>query len=171
MIRPEALAWMARWRDAGIGLALVALGVYWAMTALGALLYLAFPVMLFGGLLTWIGVRRARFPRAAGGSGVVDVDERQITYFGPQGGAAVSLDGLARIEVETFGMVQNRVTWVFHADGAPPLRVPGDAENAESLFDALSALPRVNYAAATRAAEATEPGVHTIWQKEARRLH
>ena len=160
-----------RWRDAAIGAVILGLGLWWAWTAFGLLLYLSFPLVFIGVAILWTGIRRARFPRARGGAGVVDVDERQITYFGPGHGAAVSIDALVRVEVRTLGRGVEGLSWVFHAVGQPPLVIPGNAENAESLFDALAALPGVDYAAAGRAGEAEEEGVHLLWQKEQSALH
>ena len=171
MIRPEAWAVLMRWRDVAIGVALFSLGLWWAFTSFDLLFYLSFPVILLGAVIIWIGLRRARFPAARGGAGVVDVDERQITYFSANAGGAVSIDALVRVEVRSLGRGHDGLTWIFHSDAAPPLLVPGNAANAESLFDALAALTRVDYAAATRAGEAREPGLHLIWQKQRGRLH
>lgn len=173
MIRSDARAFLLRWLEVAIGIAVLALGVYGAMTAFGFFVYVSF-VLIIGGLaIIRVGVRRARFPVRKGGAGVVEVDERQITYFGPLGGAAVSIDALVRVEVETTaqGPCGADLFWVFYTDGAMPLRVPGNAEGVATLFDALAALPGVDYQAATSAAAATGPDVFAIWTKERRRLH
>ncbi len=173
MIRPEARVFLWRWREVAVGVAVSALGLYWAMTTFGFLLYVSFALILGGLAIIVIGIRRARFPARGGGAGLVEVDERQITYFGPTGGAAISIDALVRVEVETTG--QNGagadLWWVFYGNGTAPLRVPGNAEGVASLFDALAALPGVNYQAATAAATAAGPNVFAIWSKERRRLH
>jgi len=173
MIRPDVRDFLIRWREVGVGLALVALGIYWAFTVFGFLLYFAFLVIIAGLAIIWGGFRRARFPSRGGGAGLVEVDERQITYFGPRGGMAVSIDALVRVEVETMAqsLVGPDLYWVFYTDGAPAMRVPGNAEGVGGLFDALTALPGVDYHAATAAASASEPGVYAIWGKELRRLH
>lgn len=173
MIRPEAMTWIARWREVGIGLAILGLGIYWAFTAFGILLYIAFGLIFIGVLLIWEGTRRARFPARGGGPGVVEVDERQITYFSPQGGGAVSVDALTRIEIHTtaLGPMFTDLYWIFKTDDGPGLLIPGDAENAGALFDALAALNGVDYEAATRAAGTTERAEFVIWQRPVRQLH
>ncbi len=173
MIRPEMRDFLLRWREVGVGLIVLILGVYWAFTVFGFLLYFAFLVIIAGLAIIWGGFRRARFPVRGGGAGLVEVDERQITYFGPRGGMAVSIDGLVRVEVETMPQTPSgpELYWVFYTDGAPAMRIPGNAAGVSALFDALTALPGVDYNAATAAASATEPGVYAIWGKELRRLH
>jgi hypothetical protein len=168
-LRPEARAFLLRWRDTLIGLAVAALGLWWAATALGLLRPLGGVLALAGLVFAALGARRARFPGAGGGPSVVEVDERQITYFGPGGGGAVSVDALALVEIRRGGT--GAPTWIFHADGQPPLQVPGDAENAAALFDALAPLPGIDYPRAIAAARAGSPGRYTIWQKARPRLH
>ena len=173
MIRPEAAAWLQRWREVGIGLLILGLGLFGAYNAVGVLLYISFVLVLVGGGIVWVGARRARFPARGGGPGVVEVDERQITYFGPEGGAAVSIDALDRIDIATTdaGPYAPDLFWHFRTEDGGILQVPGDAEGVGTLFDALAALPGVDYSAVTMASGSTEPAVFEIWKRPRRSLH
>ncbi|WP_226782959.1 hypothetical protein [Oceaniglobus trochenteri] len=152
-IRPELRAALAPWREALLGAALVLFGLYWALWGGGLMRWVGGAILLAGVAIALPAVRRARFPGAGNGPGMVDVDERQITWFGPDGGGAISIDAIVRVEFDTR---QGR-TWVFHTDGAAPLRVPADAAGADKLFDALAPLPGLDYDAAIRAARHVAP--------------
>ena len=98
---------------------------------------------------------------------MVDVDERQITYFGPLGGGSISINDLVRVSVRTsdLGPLAPDLYWDFFDGEGQSLTIPGDAEGAELIFDALSALEGVDYEAATRAAGATDNQLFTIWRR------
>ena len=172
-VRTEAMATLLRWREPLIGGAVLLVSFYGAFTSFGVLRWLSYLGMAIGAALIWEGIRRARFPAGAGGPGVVELDERQITYFGPTGGAAISLDDVARIEIITTaaGPLDSDLYWLFSANDGGHLRIPGDAQGAQVLFDALAMLPGVDYDAAIRAAGTTEARHFTIWQKRHRQLH
>lgn len=172
VLRPGARTALARWREALIGAAVALAGVWGAMTQTGVTFYLSVPAVAVGLALMWEGVRRARLPQGGGGPGVVEVDERQITYFGPGGGAAVSIDALTRVEIVTndAGPFGSDLYWVFEAEGAAPLFVPGDAVGAGAIFDALTALPGVDFGQATAAAGSTEPHRFVIWARRKEHL-
>ena len=165
-LRPEAATALARWREALIGAALMALGIYSALTGLTVQRWIGYALIALGAALLWQGIRRARFPAPGGGPGVVDVDERQITYFGPLGGGAVSIDELTRVAIRTtdLGPAVSDLFWDFTDTSGTTLTIPGDAENAELIFDALAALPGADYEAATRAASSTAQALFVVWQ-------
>jgi hypothetical protein len=143
------------------------LGLWWALTALGLLRWAGITILVAGGVLAFQAVRRARFRSDGRGLGVVEVDERQITYFAPSGGAALSIDTLVRVEFDA----RAPRAWLFHSDGAAPLRIPADARGAETLFDALAPLPGADFDLALRAARGDGPHLSVIWTKPRRRLH
>ena len=172
-IRPEAREVLLRWRETLIGGA-ISLGAIWVIaTDYGLRRWIAMVALLAGLALIWEGIRRARFPAPGGGSGVVEVDERQVTYFGPSGGGAVSIDQLALVRIRTTdeGPRATDLFWDFIEDSGTALTVPGDAENVSALFDALTALPGADYEAATKAATSTTNATFVIWGKERPRLH
>jgi hypothetical protein len=167
LVRPELRARLLRWREAGIGV-LLTLGGLWGVATSGGVVFLgAVCAVVLGLALVRGGVRRARFPGGGEGPGLVEVDERQITYFGPAGGAAVSIDALTRVEVVANGgdASARGLFWVFESEGMPPLVVPGNAVGAERLFDALTALPGVDFAQVAAATGATGGRRFVVWAR------
>jgi hypothetical protein len=166
-VRPEVSAAFKRWREATIGGFLVLAGLHLAVFGLGLQRWMGAGMAAIGAMLLWEGVRRAKFPAPGGGAGVVDVDERQITYFGPLGGGAISINDLVRVNVRTsdLGPLAPDLYWDFYDAVGQSLTIPGDAEGVELIFDALSALEGVDYEAATKAAGTTENQLFTIWRK------
>ncbi len=166
LIRPEARAILWRARDLIFGGILFCLGFY-------ALTSNAWPTKLFGGVvmvagcaLLTVGFRRLNFPSGDGGPGVVEVDERQISYFGPQGGGAVSLEALSEVRIVTTGEgpLVTDLHWIFMQKDGTLLQIPGDAAGTETLFDALSVLNGVDHASAAAAFASTEPAMFTLWK-------
>jgi len=173
MIRPELVQGFVRWREVILGGALVLLGL-WLFNRGGVF----YPVVGFLAGLVGVGLalaawRRLRFPAGKGGVGVVEVDERQITYFGPQSGGAVSIESLVRVEIHTRpkGLFGPNLHWEFTCDGEPSLIVPGGARGVEALFDALSALPGADYSKAAEAARSEQNETFVIWNKPRQMLH
>lgn len=172
-LRPEALDRLRRWREALIGGAVLvvslrvlwgASGVIWGLAATGALI---------GAALIWEGVRRARWPAEGGGPGVVEVDERQITYLAAFGGGIVSIDQLVRIEIETTdaGPLDSDLFWLLWTREGTALRIPGDAEGADALFDAFAPLQGLDYEAVIRTSGRTSTGRALVWSAPHARLH
>ena len=56
MIRPEAAAVLQRWRDAFIGAALIALGLYWFTKTFGLLSWVGAALTLIGALIGFAGL-------------------------------------------------------------------------------------------------------------------
>ncbi|WP_127114760.1 hypothetical protein [Shimia sediminis] len=166
-IRPEAQAALWRWREVLAGLPVLALGLFWA-TGYGLLQWIGFAVGLVGVALVLAGVQRARFRSAQGGPGVVQVDERQITYFGPLDGGAVAIDELSGVSLDARSTPP---VWVLRQPGQPELHIPVNAEGTDALFDAFAALPgiRTEHMLAQLAKKPDHPVV--IWSKPAARLH
>ena len=81
---------------------------------------------------------------------------------------SISIDSLDQIELHR--NAKGRVTWVFYGpDGI--LSVPGDAEGTEALFDALVALPGINYSQAEAAMQGKDSDIFLIWQRDRAKLH
>ena len=166
-IRPEAAAFLKKWREAIIAGVILLGSLQAASATYGALNAFSWVTALIGAALFIEGVRRARLPDRMGGVGVVDVDERQITYFGPHGGGAISLNDLVRIKVRTTekGPKGSDFFWEFNDLSGQRLTVPGDAENASALFDALTVLPGAEYEAVIKASQSTKPGEFLVWER------
>lgn len=161
-LRKEARAHIARWRETAIGALIVALGGYWFFTIPGLLRWFALALAAFGVVFTWMAFQRARFHRGHGGLGVVQVNERQITYLAPVGGGFASLEALIRVEIapDRAGFP----VWRFLSPGEV-LAIPVNAEGSEALFEALTALPGVDIEAAIRAANGKPSEAVLIWSK------
>lgn len=166
-LRPEVREGLLRWREALIGAALVLAGLHLAVFGLGVQRWLGAGMAAVGVMLVWEGFRRARFPAPGGGAGMVDVDERQITYFGPLGGGSISINELVRVNIRTsdLGPMAPDLYWDFFDAEGHSLTIPGDEEGVDLIFDALSALEGVDYETVTRAAGTTEDKLFTVWQK------
>ena len=167
MIRAEAIARLLRWRDVMVGAMATALGLWWALTAFGVLRWVGVVVAIGGVAVLFEGAMRLRRPRGGGGAGIVSVTERQITYLSGHGGGAVSLDTLRRVAVRRDG---GSARWrLFDAEGRA-LEIPADAENADAIFDALTALPGLAEQDAVAALTDARSGETVIWEAGAKRL-
>ena len=137
-IRPELRHGFWRWRETLYGALLFFVSAYWAIVGSGVVSAAGTSFAIVGALLIFAGVQRTRFRRGVGGRGLVEVDERQVVYFGPHDGGVVSIDGLEKVELDP--AIQPGGAWVLTQPGAHPLTIPTDAENAEQLFDVFAAL-------------------------------
>lgn len=164
-IRPEVRASLARWREVIAGGVTLALGLQLALTSYGALFLIGTALALAGAALVVAGVQRARFRSGGGGAGVVDLDERRITYFGPFGGGAVSVDDLVEIGVDPSR------SWLIRDANGTHLMIPMNAEGADALFDAFAAVPGLTPARLVEAVRSTPRQYTTIWAKPQGRLH
>lgn len=162
--RPEATAALWRWREVLCGAAVTVLALWWLAGSRGLLFYLA-PVLLVGaGALIVVGLQRGRFRGAGGGLGTVQVDEGEVTYFGPLTGGSVSLREVARV---TLDGRHRPAHWRLDQPHQTPLLIPVDAEGADALFDAFAALPglRTEHMLAQLRAAPRTPVV--IWERSA----
>ncbi len=150
LIRPEVtnLIWRAReviW--AGL---VVALGLW--LIALGG--YFLIPV---GGLVAAVGLvlavtafQRMRFEQGVTAPGIVELDEAQVGYLGPELGGFLSLHEL--VELRILSLRGRRLWRLKQADGQA-LLIPVDAKGAERLYDAFAGLPGMDTAALVAALE------------------
>ncbi len=169
-VRPEAASTLSRWSEVLASLLIVGLGL-WATTGSGWLLQsLGVGILLIGLGLAFTAFRRMQFGKFTGGVGVVDLDERQLSYFSAFDGGAVSLDMLARVTIIT-GPNQSAAQWFFEEDGGGQLLIPANAAQADLLFDAMAALSGVDYDRASKAMTSRVDQQHVIWSKERAQLH
>jgi hypothetical protein len=158
-IRPEVQTELFRWRESLIGAASMAAGFYLAVGPGRGRLVLGLLLLGLGTLFFWWGLQRARFRRAGGGAGMVEVDERQITYFGPDIGGALALEDLTRISVVP------PHAWELVDINGQRLTIPVNAEGTDALFETFVALPGFSATKLAGAAQAA-PEVRTvIWSK------
>ena len=164
-IRPEVRDALYRWREVLVGLAALAFGLRFAFNSFGALFIIGCGLVLAGAALIAAGVQRARFRSGGRGMGVVDIDERQITYLGPYGGGAVAVDDLVEI-----GIDPSRA-WLIRDRNGAHLLIPINAEGADGLFDAFSAVEGVSSAQLIEAARSHPRHYTIVWEKAQGRLH
>lgn len=162
MIRPEARAQILRWREALVGGAIGALGLWWVIGPGGLLILPAIGLIVAGAALIWVGVQRARFRSTGQGPGSVRVDEGQITYFGPLTGGVVALRELSRLTLEK-GLYPAH--WRLTQPGQPDLLIPVNAEGAEALFDAFATLSGLRTERMLHGLQGADPHSIVIWQR------
>ena len=91
-IRPAARAALRRWAETGAALALVLAGLWWGFSGPGPVHWLGWALALLGVGLTIGAVQRALFAAGGLGSGLIEVVEGEVRYFGPRGGGVLALD-------------------------------------------------------------------------------
>ena len=166
--RSEALAGVRRWREAVVAALVVVWGLWWLATGLGFLRVFGGVLVLGGGALGWAAVQRARFRGGQGGLGVVEVDERQITYLAPVGGGFAAMELLTEVAIgpDLAGLPVWRLR-----SGREILTIPTSAAGTEALFDVITALPGANIEAAIRASRARPHDTIVIWRRGPVRVH
>lgn len=172
LIRPGATRSLHRWREVLVAGALAALGLWWALTGFGLVVWIGWALLLTAGALGLAGLQRVRFRRGAGGPGVVIVDEGLIAYLGPVSGGTVALSEITMLALDP----RAGGHWVLSQPGQPDLHIPLDAEGAEALFDAFAALPGLRTEHMLARMRRPGPAPETLWQRSARptfhpRLH
>jgi len=168
LFRPEAVETLKRWREpAAIGVLFAfALWFLWRTYVesswISGAIAVAF-VAAIGGLL-YISYLRALLRRSVSGPGIVEVQERRITYFAPERGGEADLELLLRLQLSTMPSTLGDRNWIlWHADGS--LVIPVYAEGADALIDAFAALPGLSYERIVKVMESPEKKIFTIWQR------
>lgn len=143
-IRPELTEHLFRWREVIAALALAVLGAWIAWQGGYLLLPLGLALAALG--LGWAvtAVRRLRFRQDADAPGFVRVTEAQIAYMGPRVGGFIGLPDLSEIRLLT---LRGRRIWKLRQGDGQLLHIPVEAHGAEALFDAFAALPGIDMGA------------------------
>lgn len=152
LIRPEITDLLRRYREALAAAAVVALGLWIAALGGYLLLPLGLIVAALGVALTVGALRRARFAQKVGAPGLVELDEAQVGYLGPELGGYLSLDEL--VEIRLLALRGKRMWRLKQADGQA-LLIPVDAAGSDRLFDAFAGLPGMDTAALVEALQPT----------------
>ncbi|MGB0969107.1 MAG: hypothetical protein ACPGUX_13055 [Halocynthiibacter sp.] len=115
----------------------------------------------------WFQIKLARIVRRTGGAGVVEVVEREFSWFTAQGGTRFSLDDVVKIEIETNdqGPFAEDLFWYFTLSDGNRHEVLGSAAEGQSIFDLLSGFPGVDYEKVIKASSSTICDHFLIWQK------
>ena len=168
-VRSEVTAALVRTREVILALGVVAFGVW--LTWLGG--YVLVPAGLFvvgiGAAWGMQALRRLRFAQGVDAPGMVEVDEGQIGYLGPEAGGFVGLPDLVELRFLT---ISGRRMWRLKQADGQALLVPVDAAGAERLFDAFASLPGMDTQVLVSALDQRiETGVSdslVIWRRGAR---
>jgi len=165
-LRPEARAFVWRWREVFGGALVALLGLWWILGPGLLLGYIGYLLLAAGCVFIWLGIQRTRFRGPDGGAGAVQVDEGQITYFGPLTGGTVALRELQRLSLERSLFPAH---WKLDQHGQPPLLIPVNAAGSEALFDAFATLPGLRtermLAELNAPYDKVKPAGIVIWQK------
>jgi hypothetical protein len=181
MIRPEALAFLAHWREVILGGLLAAFGL-WVLSRGGLVLGpIGLGLAALGLAIALTGWRRLRFAQSVAAPGVVEVVEGQLSYFGPSFGGVVSLADLTELRLVT---LRGRKLWRMKQSDGQALLIPVDAAGADTLYDAFAGLPGFDMPAllallappGTSAGAATaqglvladQPDMRLIWSRKGR---
>ena len=160
--RPEAKAAVWRWREVLFGVFVIVLGV-WFVTGPGFLLAVpGYALVAAGGALMWIGVQRGRFRGKGDGAGAVQVDEGQVSYFGPLTGGSVALRELQSLTLDGTLFPPH---WRLNQEGSPALLIPVNAAGSEALFDAFATLPGLKTERMLSTLKANPHQAVVIWQR------
>lgn len=160
--RPEAQAELWRWRECIAGGMIALLGL-WLVFGPGFLLAVPGWALILAGIVAiWLGVQRARFRGKDGGAGAVQVDEGQVTYFGPLTGGTVALREMDRLSLERSMFPAH---WRLDQPGQSPLLIPVNAAGSEALFDAFATLPGLRTEHMLTELHATRHQAVVIWRR------
>lgn len=168
-MRPEIKDGLLRWREALIGFAVSVFGIYWAINGLGILSIVGISLAIAGALLVFAGIQRARFRVGSGGTGVVYVDEGQVSYYGPLSGGSVAVADLRRIELDPTS--KPHPEWVLLDPATAPLRIPTNAEGADVLFDVFAGLEGIKTELMLSGLKNAPDRRLVIWQSKVVTLH
>lgn len=166
-VRPEARRFLKRYRALMVALAVVLLGLYWALFSFGVLSMVGWALVIGAGLLALSFAQRALFGGAGEGPGVVIVDEGQIAFFGPETGGAVAVRELSELSYDARGPAPQ---WRLRQAGMGELEIPADAKGADALFDAFAALPGLSPERLIAVQRDAKGQSRVIWRKDAREV-
>jgi hypothetical protein len=162
-VRPEAMDALRRWREVLVGVIAIVIGLWWVFGP-GRLLTMPGAALIAAGVaLLWVGVQRGRFRSSGGGAGAVQVDEGQVTYFGPLTGGAIALRELQTLILRKSLRPDH---WQLDQPGHPPLLIPVNAAGADTLFDAFATLPGLRTERMLEAMRTQSAADIVIWEKD-----
>lgn len=169
LIRPDLARLIARWREVILALCLVAAGLWLVWLGGWVLGPLGFALAALG--LAWArhAHARLRFARAVGAPGVVELDEAQLAYLGPETGAVLSLDEAEDLRLLSLG---GRRMWRLRQADGQAMLIPVDAAGADRLFDAFASLPGLDPTALSDALATFGEGtdeIRMIWRRGGQR--
>jgi hypothetical protein len=168
LFRPEAMQTLRRWREPAFVAVFFALSVWflWKAFAQSSWISGAIGLGMAGivGSILYVSYMRASIATDSDGPGIVEVREREITYFAPENGGSVDLDMLLRLQLSTLPSSGGDRNWILWYPGGS-LVIPASADGAGALVEAFAALPNLGYEKIARAMKAETQEIFTIWQR------
>lgn len=172
--RPEALRALSRWAETitlGAAFALLlSFILFWGGFAGWVKWSLGIAIGLVGIWLVRSAILSALSNRDGEAPGVVTIDERRISFFGPHIGGIVSLNDLQTIEIATAApdYWQYETQWILRGvENEAALVIPVTAVGASGLMDAFAALPGFAPTRALSALSAAPDRTIIIWTRKA----
>lgn len=164
--RPEARATVQRWAETAAALTVTGVGLWWAVTGPGIVHWAGGLLAALGAGLSLGAIQRARFKAQGQGTGLIEVVEGEIRYFGPRGGGIVALDHVLIVSLSADAQF-----WLLESLHGEILAIPRAAEGHQRLFDAFSGLPGFDMARLLRiTGQGPAPRARMIWRHPDRRL-
>ncbi len=170
-VRPEIARAALRWGETAI-YAAVSLVVLWWLSGAASDVFWRIVLMVAAGFvgfwLTRAAYLTARASADRDGPGMVLIDERRITYLGPELGGLVSINALEAIEIWAPDppYADSAPRWILrHQDADEGLMIPINAEGASGLIDAFAALPGFEPDKAIAALGGAGGSVATVWRR------
>ena len=149
-VRPEVTETIWRAREVIWAGLVVAAGAW--LIGLGGLVLVPLGLMVggIGAVLAVTAFRRMRFEQSVMAPGIVELDEAQVGYLGPELGGFLSLQELTELRLLS---LRGRRLWRLKQADGQALLIPVDAKGAERLFDAFANLPGMDTAGLVAALE------------------
>jgi len=167
VFRAEALQELKRWLEPVFLALSLPLAAYWLWLGFTRPSYLYLVVggglVLISGSLFYLALIRLRLGSSGEAAGIVEVRERNIVYLSPHLGGDVSLEALSKIAISPSRA--GSYNWVLYAPEQRPLLVPFQAQGAENLLHAFSALPGLSLERLNKALKADRNVMHIVWQR------
>ncbi len=163
-IRPEVVAALRRYAQTLVGVGVALFGLWIVSVTFGFVIWFGYAVIAIGIALIVEGLRRARFAASATGDGpgIVEIDERRISWMSAHFGGAVEMDLLQTVEILV--SEGGKPMWIFTQSDGQRLAVPAAAQGAEGIIDALSALHGLDFSAALKVLSSDSQQRVVLWR-------
>lgn len=163
MIRPQAQAFLLRWRELILGIIIVALGAKLYITSFGLLKIASAVAIILSAIAMYIGQQRGRFRVDGLAPGIVSLIEDQISYFGPHHGGTISIANVTSVNLITYEEIRS---WRLDQNGKPSLIIPVATMGGELLFDAFTKLKDLNLENMVRQLSQENEHSAVIWRSD-----
>jgi len=160
LVRPELKAAFWTWREVIAAIGLSALGIWWGLASFGIVQWLGWGIAILGAALAISAAQKVRFSSQGEGAGVVTLDERRITYLGPEDGGVADLDLMVQLDLTP------APSWrLINGDGNF-VDIPTNALGVEQLFDVFTALPGMKTEYMLSLLQSERRAHMTVWMAE-----